>query len=150
MFPRSGREAGGILLQHGHPDALLLGNPLCLRIPGICVPHNSRSWVCGKYAFEPLLGVRASVGDEAHSCVYAVAHPDSSAVVYAHPCRACCRVQEGVQNRPVSNRIATIHHSLRFSPWRSNTSRVEMVPADPDWTTQLAITHHVVDYATEL
>src|SRR5438132_10451491 len=130
-----------LLLEHRHLYALFPSYfPRC-RVPCIRMPHDPYSWISSQYPFEFTRGLRCSIGDETHSRVNAVAHSDTAALMHAHPSRTCSRVQQRVQDRPISDSITTIKHTFGLSTRRSNAPTVEMIPSNPDRPGKFSICH---------
>ena len=77
--------------------------------------HHAGRRIVGEYALEPPRRIIAAVADDHHSGVLRIAHPDAAAVMQADPCRAARGVQEGVEQRPIGDRIAAVEHRFRFA-----------------------------------
>src|SRR5205807_1008031 len=74
---------------------------------------------------------------------------DTAALMYANPSRTCSRVQQRVQDRPISDSITTIKHTFGLSPRGGNASTVEMVSSNPDRARKLPVRNHLVYQSTE-
>ena len=61
-----------------------------------------------------------------------VANPDAAAMMKRNPTRAARRVQQRIENRPVSNCIRAVFHCFGLAKWRSDRAGVEMIAADRD------------------
>src|SRR5437879_6741085 len=122
------------------------------RRPVACIrmPHNPYPRISGEHTYQLARSLWRSIGDETHSRVNAVAHSDTAALMHAHPSRTCSRVQQRVQDRPVSDSITTIKHAFSLSTRRGNASTVKMVPSNPDRPSKLPLRHHLVYQSTKL
>src|SRR3989441_12105208 len=139
-----------LLLEHRHlnalfPDYFPRDSVACIRMP-----HNPYSRIGSQHPFQLARSLRCSIGDETHSGVNAVAHSDSSALMDAHPSRASCSIQQGIEYGPISDSITTIKHTFSLSTRRSNTSTVKMVSSNPDRPSKLPVRHHLVYQSTKL
>src|SRR6185503_21088154 len=93
-------------------------------------------------------GVRA-VADDHHAGVLREAHADAAAVVDRYPGRAARGVEERVQERPVGNRVRAILHGFRLAIRARDRAGVEVVTADHDRRSELALRDHFVEGETE-
>ena len=73
------------------------------------------------------------------------ANADPSTVVEGHPRCPRCRVQQGVEQRPVGNGVGSIQHGLGLPVGARHASRVQVVPADHDRRRELSRGHHLVE-----
>ena len=80
-----------------------------------------------------------------HAGVDRVADPDAAAVMHAHPRRTRCDIEQGVQDRPVGDRIGAVAHRLGLAVRRGDGARIEVVAPDHDGRFDLARAHELVD-----
>ena len=66
------------------------------------------------------------------------------------PGRTSYRVQQGVQQRPVGDRVAAILHPLGLPVGGGHRTTVQMVPTYNHRGGDLALSHHFVDHQAEL
>jgi hypothetical protein len=107
--------------------------------------HDTGAGIRRQHALETLRGVIGAVGDDDHPCVNRIANPDSPAVVHADPRRACRHVEQGVQDRPVGDRIGAVAHGFRLAVRRRDGPGVEVVPPDHDRCLDLTRANELVD-----
>src|SRR5205807_7310376 len=139
-----------LLLEHRHlypffPGYFPRDSVACIRMP-----HDPYSRISSQHPYQLARRLWCSIGDETHSRVNAVAHSDTAALMHAHPSRTCSRVQQRVQDRPISDSITTIKHTFSLSTRRGHASTVKMVPSNPDRPSKLPPRHHLVYQSTKL
>ena len=78
------------------------------------MPHHAGAGVRRQNAAESPLGSVRPIGDDHHARVDRVTDPDPAAVVDRHPRRAAGGVDQGVQDRPVGDRVRAVAHAFRF------------------------------------
>jgi hypothetical protein len=108
------------------------------------VPHDAGAGIGREHALETLRRRVGAVGEHDHARVDRVADADAAAVMDAHPGRACCDVDERVEDRPVGDRIRPVAHRLRLAIRRGDGSGVEMIAADHDGRLHRAAPHELV------
>ncbi len=74
-------------------------------VAGVGVTHDPGSRVIVQHAGDALGGLIGAVADDHHAGVLGEAHADAAAVVQGNPGGAAGGVQQGVQQRPVGDRI---------------------------------------------
>ena len=116
-----------------------------LLVAGVGVPHDARAGVGREDALELRRGRVGPVGDDDHAGVDRVADPDAAAVVDADPGRARGDVHEGVQDRPVGDRVGAVAHRLGLAVRRGDGARVEVVASDHDRRRDAARADELVD-----
>src|SRR6266851_4871023 len=75
----------------------------------------------------------------------AVTDADSPAMMKRNPTRAARRVQERIEDRPVSNCVRSVFHPFRFAKRRSHRSGIQMIAANRDRSFQIATANQFVD-----
>ena len=98
---------------------------------------------------EPPRRVVGPVGHNDHAGVLAVAHADPAAVMERDPGRARGRVEEGIEQRPVADRVAAVLHAFRLAIRPGHAAAVEMIAADHDRRADLPIADHLVEREAE-
>ena len=114
-------------------------------VAGVGVTHDARARVGGQHPLEPFGCVGRAVGDDDHAGVDRVADPDPAAVVDADPGRARGDVQQGVQDRPVGDRVGAVGHRLRLAVRRCDRARIEVIPPDHHRRGHSPAAHELVD-----
>src|SRR5437763_1963648 len=99
-------------LEHRDAKAALAGSLDGALIPGGRVADDAHPRVCGEHALEAGRRLRRSIRHDHHPRTEAVADPDPAAVVDAHPGGTRCRVDQGIEDRPVGDRIGAVAHRL--------------------------------------
>ena len=74
-----------------------------------------------------------------------IADAHAAAVVDRDPAGAAGRVEQGVEQRPVGDRVGAILHALGFAVGRGHRAGVQMVPADHDGRFDFAFAHQPVE-----
>src|SRR4030095_7575298 len=78
------------------------------------------------------------------------AHPAAGALMDGHEIGAACRVEQRIEERPVSNRVAAVLHALRLAAGLRDGARVEMIARHRDRPAELAALHQVVKHEARL
>ena len=94
---------------------------------------------------QPAVGLARAVGDDHHAGVQRVADADAAAVVHRHPGRAGRGVQQGVQQRPVGDRVAAVAHAFGLAVGRRHRAGVEVIAADDDRRRDTTLAHQLVE-----
>src|SRR5207247_399762 len=89
----------------GQVEAVAPGPGDRLRVASVGVAHDAGARVGRQHALEPPRRVGAAVGDDDHAGVDRITDADAAAVVDGDPRRAGRRVHEGVEDRPVGDRV---------------------------------------------
>src|ERR1700759_158181 len=97
------------------------------------MPDYANSRIVPKYAFEALFSIVGSIGNNHHACMNAVSHPHSAAMMKTYPTRTTCSTQQGIEQGPVGNSVASIEHRFRFAIRACNTSGIEVITTDNNW-----------------
>src|SRR5919202_1597434 len=116
-----------------------------LVIAGVEMAQDTRARIGRQHALETLRALVGPVGDHDHARVDRIADADPAAMVHAHPRRTGCRVQEGVEDRPVRDGIRSVLHRLRLPVRGRNRARVEMIAPDHHWGRDATRADEVVD-----
>ncbi len=114
------------------------------------MPDHARARVVGQHPLQLLRGQLAAVGHADLAGVDRAADADAAAVVDAHPGRARGGIDQGVQQRPVGNRVRAIQHRLRLSIRRRHRSAIQMVAPHHHRSLYLAFCHQIVHRQPEL
>ncbi len=101
-------------------------------VAGVDVADDAHAGIGGQDPLELPGGQLRAVGHDDHPGVLAVADPGAAAVVDADPGGPRGRVDQGVQERPVGDRVGAVAHRLGLAVGRGDRARVEVVPADDD------------------
>jgi hypothetical protein len=96
------------------------------------VAEDARAGIGRQHALEPLGHLGRTVGHNDHARVDRVSDPDAAAMVDADPGRAGGHVQQGVQDRPVGDRVGAVLHGFRLAVRRRDGAGVEVVAPDHD------------------
>ena len=97
---------------HRDADAALVGDLERALVAGIGVADDAHAGIGGQDALQARGGLGRSVGDDHHAGVERVADADAAAVVEADPGGAGGGVDEGVEDRPVGDRVRAVAHRL--------------------------------------
>jgi hypothetical protein len=109
------------------------------------VPHDSGARVVDQYSLDFLSREISAVGDHHLASVNAAADADPTPVVDRDPGGSGRRVEQGVQQRPIGDRVRAIRHALGLSVRGGDRSRVEVIATDDDRCTELAGSDHLVE-----
>ena len=90
-----------------------------------------------------------TIADDNHPGVLREAHAYPAAVVQRHPGRAAGGIEQGVEQRPVGDRIRTIAHRFGFAVRAGDGAGVKVIPANDDRRGDFAAAHHFVKRQTE-
>ncbi len=118
-------------------------------VAGVDVTDHAHPGIARQHPFELGGGEVAAVGDAHHPGVDRAADADAAAVVDAHPRRPARRVDEGVEQRPVGDRVGAVGHRLGLAVRRRHRAGVEVVAADDDRRRHLAAADHLVEAQPE-
>ena len=128
----------------------------CSRAQSIAVSYPASAWrmtpVAGSFHSTRSIRRAASSGAVAadhHPRVLRKAHADPAPVMDRHPGRPRCAVQQGVQKRPVRDRIRSVLHRLGLPVRRRDRPGIEMIASDDDRGLQLSAAHHLVEREAE-
>src|SRR2546423_10913910 len=77
--------------------------------------------------------------------------PDAhaAAVVHRYPGRAARRVEKGIENRPVGDRVAAVAHAFGLSIGGRDRASVQMIPTDDDWCLDASGANELIDPQSE-
>lgn len=94
-----------VSFQHWHFDAMTFrgfdGNIItCIR-----VSHYAHAWVGGEDAFQSRCGFRCSIGNDDLTRMLRISHADSAAMMEGYPSGATYRVDHGIEDRPIRDRV---------------------------------------------
>src|SRR5699024_5478617 len=115
-------------------------------IAGIDMANDPHPRISSQYALEPRFCFLRSICNNDHSSVQRISHSDSATMVDADPARATDTIDECIQYRPISDRIASILHRLCLSIGRSDGTGIQMVSANDDRSFQFPACHQLIDY----
>ena len=117
---------------HREPDAALPGHLERPLVAGVGVAQDARARVGRQDALQLVRREVGAVRHDDHAGMLGVADPDAAAVVDAHPGRPGGGVDQGVEERPVRDRIRPVAHRLRLAVRRGDGAGVEVVAPDDD------------------
>src|SRR5258707_11354821 len=61
------------------------------------------------------------------------------------PASSARGIQQGIQDRPIRDRIGSVLHCLSFAEGRRYRSRIEVIPSDCDRRVEIALSHQTAD-----
>lgn len=79
------------------------------------MPHHAGAGVVPQHPRDALVGGFAAVAHDHQPAVLRVAHPYPAAVVQRDPGGAAGDVEHGVEQRPVADGVAAVHHRFGFA-----------------------------------
>src|SRR5665811_1406235 len=123
---------------HRNPDAAFARDRLRFWVPGIHVSHDACTGVIREDPGETLCTLRRAICNDLGPGVDRLAHSDTTTVMNRHPGCAGGRVEQGVEDRPIGDRIRPVTHRFGLPIRRSDRPGVEMVTADDDRGSHLA------------
>src|SRR5688572_32495463 len=112
--------------------------------------HHPGAGVRRKYALEPTTARLGTIGDDDHAGVNRVSYPVAAAMVERDPAGAACRVEHGVEERPVRDRVRSVLHRLGLAVGRRDGPGIQMIAADYDRRADPASSHHPVETLAHL
>ena len=74
-----------------------------------------------------------------------IADADAAAVMDRYPRRAARGREKGIEQRPIGNRVAAVHHRFGLAIGARDRARVEVVAADDDRRFQFTRRDHLVE-----
>src|SRR6478609_1355429 len=109
-----GDSHGEVLLRfvHRDADAAFLGDFDGAVVPGVGVADDAHAGIVGQEARELFRGEVGAVGDGDLACVDGAADAYPAAVVDGNPGGAGGRVEQGIEQRPVGDRVGAVGHGL--------------------------------------
>src|SRR5690606_20555284 len=116
----------------------------------IRMAHDTGAGIVPQHAGDAGVGFPAAVADDDEAGVLRIAHAYAAAVVEADPGRAARGIEQGVQQRPVADRIAAVAHGFGFAVRGRDAARIEVVAADRGRRLEFAVAHHFVEREAEL
>ena len=118
-------------------------------VAGIGVTNHAHSRVGEEHAGELLRGEIRAVGKTHHAGVDTAADADSTTVMDAHPGGSARGIHEGVQERPVGDRVRAVDHGLGLAIRGCNRTRIQVVSPDHDRCLDLAALDHLIETQTK-
>src|SRR5271157_4629 len=100
-------------LKHRHLHARLLRELNRFRVARVHVAGHAHSRIIGQYSFDALGHFRGAIRAGHLTRVLRIANPHAAAIVDRNPGSAARRADQGVQQRPIRNRVGAVLH--RFS-----------------------------------
>lgn len=120
------------LVEHRHPDVVLETGDDGLRVAGVRVADDAGGRVVREHADGSLEAGRVGRDHEALTGMDGQADAHAAAVVHAGPGGPARDGDERVQDGPVRDCIAAVHHALGLTSGGRDRAAVEVVAADPD------------------
>ena len=106
---------------------------------------DAHAGVVGEEARELFRGEVGAVGDGDLAGVDGAADPDAAAVVQGNPGGAGGGVEQGIEQRPVGDRVGAVGHGLGLAVRGGDGAGVEVVAADHDGRLDLAFLDELVE-----
>ena len=120
-----------------------------LLVAGVGMPHHSGGRVVPEHPLDAAIGFFGAVADDDEPGVLRVPHPDAAAVMNGNPRCPARGVQQGVQERPVRDRVGAVAHRLGFAVRARDRSTVEVIAADDHGGFQFSRADHLVEREAE-
>ena len=112
--------------------------------------HDAGAGVSGQDPLEPSLRRVGPIGNDNHPCVDRIPDSDPATVMDRDPTGAARRIEQGIEQRPVRDRVRAVLHVLGFSIGRCDGAGIQMVAADHDGGADLALLHQPVEPRAQL
>src|SRR4030042_1214193 len=84
----------------------------------ICVADNTHTRVGIENPPEAPGCLACAISHDYLTGMLAVTNPNTATMMERNPGGTTDRIDQGVQDRPIANRIGAIQHTLRFAIWR--------------------------------
>src|SRR6185437_4178820 len=118
-------------------------------VTGVGVSQNARGRIVRQHALDTLAHLGRSVRYDHLARVQRIANPDAAAVMERHPARTARGVHQGIQYRPVCDRVASVQHGFCFTERRRDTTGVEVIAPYRDRCADLARRDQIIQCDTK-
>ena len=113
-------------------------------VPRISMTRDAYPGIIRQDSLKSLTHFRGSIRNNHLPCMQRVADADSATVMERHPRRTARDIQQGIENCPIRNCIASIAHPFGFPEWRRNAASVEMIASDHYRSGQLSRCYEII------
>ena len=107
-------------------------------IASIGVTGDAHTRIGGQNTLQAAGGGLGTIGHNYLTRVNTVTNPYPTTVMQTDPCGSANRVDQGIEQRPVSNGIGAVAHPLRFTIGTGHRSAIKVVPPNHNWRPNFA------------
>src|SRR3990172_5691059 len=107
--------------------------------------NDSHAGIICENALKPPLGFLCSVTHDHQARMDGKSDADSAPMMHTHPACPSRRIEQGIEDRPVGNRVASVEHLFSFAVGRGDTAAIQVIASDHDRGPHFSVGNELVE-----